>query len=107
MVKVGPIQAYADGLLDDDELAQLADTSTCNVPLLEQPPRAADEGNTTQNRTSAQASPRWVNATSKNKLPPRCPSGPSTTDPQSGYSSTTSVSKEELEVSGYRSHHGW
>lgn len=63
VVKVGAIQAYADGLLGANELAELADTSMGNVILPVREPRrphSGSEKNATRGHTSASLVPHEV-----------------------------------------------
>jgi len=130
VVKLGPIQAYADGLLNDDELAELADTSIGKVVMPEREPRqrhSEDVKHVTRSHTSASpvphdVSPPRVNAArsrlsdetvalhnkSKGMLPSVGSSGPHAVTARCLSSApskkpTTIISKEELEVSDYQS----
>ena len=102
--------------MDDDELADLADTSISNVTLPEpRPTRSGNDKNTTQSHTSVSPvhvlpppSDGTTAVHSKNKLPSRGSSGPTAAGLQSVPStkkSATSISKEELEVSVYQCQH--
>lgn len=112
VIKVGPIQAYADGLLNDDELAELADMSIGNVILPVQQ-HTADGKNATQGHASTSLVPHGVS-------PPRInDAGLALARPNDGTiavrssslahqsapskESTPAISQEELEVSGYQS----
>lgn len=123
MVKVG-IQAYADGLLNNDELAELADASTGGVVVPAQKPRRQDSEHgkiATRSHTSISphVSPPLVNVAgsrpndgatvvrTRSKLPSGGFSGPSAVAAQGLQSTpskkpTTTISKEELEVSGHQ-----
>ena len=53
MVKVGPTQVYAAGLLDNDELAELVDSSIPNViPSESRPPYSGNGIDVTERRTT-------------------------------------------------------
>ena len=126
MVKVEPIQAYADGLLDGDELAELADTSIGNiiVPVREPRQQHSENGkNVTRSHTLVPPVPHGVSpprvkaagsrpndgttaVRTRSKLSSGSFSGPTAVAAKDLQSTskkpTTTISKEELEVSGHR-----
>lgn len=123
MVKLGPIQAFADGLLNDDELAELADTSIGKVVMPEREPRRQHSENgkhATRSHASVSPVPHDVSPPRVNAAGSRpsdgtaapcksvgSPGPPAVTAqwPPSAPSKkpTIVISKEELEVSDYPS----
>jgi hypothetical protein len=127
VVKVGPIQAYADGLLSDDELAELADASIGNVIVPVREPRrqhSENGGNATRSHTFVSSVPHDVSpprvkaagsrpndettaVRTRSKLSSGGFPGPTAVAAQGLQSTaskepTTAIGKEELEVSGHR-----
>ena len=116
MVKVGPTQVYAAGLLDNDELAELVDSSILNVILSEsRPPYSGNGIDVTERRTTVSQvqvpfprpkatmeGNRITTLHSKGILPSGGSSGPTAVAAGLGSAPanepTMSMSKEELEV---------
>lgn len=125
MVKVASIQAYADGLLSDEELAELASTSISHVILpVEEPGRQRSESGKHATRCHTSVSPVPLAVSPERvkvagSIAPRpsngvaavgsrgqLPSGSSSRSvaaPVSSKKPTPALSKEELEVSYYQS----
>lgn len=109
MVKVGPIQAYADGLLNDHELAKSADTSK-GLPVHE---KNAGRSHSSASHVPHEVSPPRINPAGlvaarpdgRSKLLSGDTSGPTSittlAQPAPSKKPTTTISKEELEVRGY------